>query len=79
VIVNADETVMRLRADFFRSAVIQVRELAGHGDMEDALNGSGELRRYFEWVKEDLSPDQRGLLSEQIQTLQNPLKIGDNY
>jgi hypothetical protein len=60
---------MRLRADFLRSALIQVRELAAHGDMEGALNGSDELRRYFEWVKEDLSPDQRALLSEQIQTL----------
>jgi len=54
--------------------VIQVRELAAHGDMEDALNGSGELRRYFEWVKEDLSADQRALLSEQIQTLPRPIE-----
>jgi hypothetical protein len=74
VIANADETVMRLRADFLRGAVIQVRELAAHGDMEDALNGSGELRRYFEWIKEHLSPDQRALLSEQIQTLPKPIQ-----
>ncbi|MGD0132614.1 MAG: hypothetical protein ABSE57_11235 [Bryobacteraceae bacterium] len=74
MIANADETVMRLRADFLRSAVIQVRELAAHGDMEDALNGSGELRRYFEWVKDDLSADQRALLSEQIQTLPRPIE-----
>jgi hypothetical protein len=74
VIANADEAVMRLRADFLRSAVIQVRELAAHGDMEDALSGSGELRRYFEWVKKDLSADQRTLLSEQIQTLPKPIE-----
>jgi hypothetical protein len=60
---------MRLRTGFLRSAVIQVRELALHGDMEDALNGSNELRRYFEWIKEGLSPVERGVLAEQIQTL----------
>jgi hypothetical protein len=37
--------------------------------MVEALNGSSELRRYFEWIKEGLAPDQRDLLSEQIQTL----------
>jgi hypothetical protein len=69
VIADADEIVMRLRVDFLRSAVVQLRELAVCGDMEDALNGSIELRRYFEWIKKDLSPDARGALFEQIQTL----------
>jgi len=41
--------------------------------MEDALNGSRELRRYFEWIKEDLSPAERGVLFEQIQTLPKPI------
>jgi len=53
---------------------MQVRELAAHGDMEDALNGSGELRRYFEWIKEDLSPAERGVLFEEIQTLPKPIE-----
>jgi len=57
---------------------MQVRELAAHGDMEDALNGSNELRRYFEWIKEGLSPLERGALLEQIQTLPNPLNIRDD-
>jgi hypothetical protein len=70
----AHETVIRLRTGFLRSAVIRIRELAAHGYMEDAVNRSSELRRYFEWVKEDLSPDQRGLLFEQIQTLPKPLE-----
>jgi hypothetical protein len=66
---DADETVMRLRTGFLRSAVMQVWELAAHGKREDAMNGSDELRRYFEWIKEDLSPVERSVLSEQIQTL----------
>jgi hypothetical protein len=61
-----------MRTDFLRSAVIRVRELVAHGDMEDALNGSGEVRRYFEWVKEDLAPVERAVLSEQIQALPKP-------
>lgn len=69
MIAGLDETVTRLRTGFLRSAVTQVRELAAHGDMEDALNGSNELRRYFEWIKEDLSPAERLVLFEQIQTL----------
>lgn len=69
MIADADETVMRLRTGFLRSAVIRVRELAAHGDMEEALNRSSELRRYFEWIKEDLFPAERGVLFEQIQTL----------
>jgi hypothetical protein len=52
-------------------------ELAAHGDMEDALNGSSELRRYFEWVKGDLSPAERGFLFEQIQTLPKPIETRD--
>lgn len=74
MITDADETVMRWRTGFLRSAVMQVRELAAHGDMEDALNGSGELRRYFEWIKEDLSPAERGVLFEEIQTLPKPIE-----
>jgi hypothetical protein len=69
---DADETVIRLRTGFLRSAVTQVRELAAHGEREDAMNGSDELRRYFEWIKEDLPPVERNVLSEQIQTLPKP-------
>jgi hypothetical protein len=66
---DADETVIRLRTGFLRSAVIQVRELAAHGEREDAMNGSDALRRYFEWIKEDLPLVERNVLSEEIQTL----------
>jgi hypothetical protein len=60
---------MQLRTGFLQRAVLRVREVAAHGDMEAALNGSSELRRYFEWIKEDLPPAERGLLFEQIQAL----------
>jgi hypothetical protein len=74
VSADADETVIRLRTGFLRNAVIRIRELAARGDMEDALSGSNELRRYFEWIKEDLSPAERGSLFEQIQTLPKPVE-----
>jgi hypothetical protein len=79
VIADADETVMRLRTGFLKSAVIQVKELAVHGDMEDALNRSSELRRYFEWIKESLSPGERGFLFEQIQALPKAIEIRDDF
>jgi hypothetical protein len=68
---------MRLRVGLLRSAVRQVRELVAHGDMEDALNRSNELRHYFEWIKEDLSLAERRVLFEQIQTLPNRLNRAD--
>jgi hypothetical protein len=79
VIADLDETVKRLRVGFLRSAVMQVRQLAANGDMEDALNGSKELRRYFEWIKEDLSLAERGALFEQIQTLPKPVEISHTH
>ena len=33
------------------------------------LGLSAGLRRYLEWIKEELRPDERGLLFQQIQTL----------
>ena len=53
--------------------------MAAHGDMEDALNASSELRRYFEWVKEDLSPAERGALFQEIQTLPKSIEVRDYY
>jgi hypothetical protein len=45
--------------------------------MEDALTRSSELRRYFEWVKEELSPAERNVLFEEIQTLPKPVELTD--
>jgi hypothetical protein len=70
---------MRLRTGFLQRAVLRVRQLAAHGDMEDALNASSELRCYFEWVKENLSPAERGVFFQQIQTLPKPIEIRDDY
>jgi hypothetical protein len=69
VLADADETVMRVRTGFLKNAVTQVRELVAHGDIQDALNASYEVRRYFEWIKKDLSPAARGVFLEEIQTL----------
>ena len=79
MIADADETVMRVRTGFLRRAVIQVRELATHGDIQDALTASYEVRRYFEWIKEDLSPFERGILFEQIQTLPKSVDIKNGF
>jgi len=75
VSVGEDETVKRLRAGFLRRAVIRIRELVAHGETDEALIGSTELRRYFEWIKEELPPGERGLLFQQIQTLPGTFQI----
>ena len=76
--VVPDETVKRLRTGFLQRAVLRVRQLAAHGDMEDALNASSELRHYFEGVKENLSAGERAVFFRQIQTLPKPTEIRDN-
>ena len=45
--------------------------------MEDALHASSERRRYFEWIKKDLSPAERGFLFEESQPFQPPFR-GDS-
>jgi hypothetical protein len=64
---------MRVRTGFLENAVMRVRELVARGDIQDALAASYEVRRYFEWIKKDLSPAARGFLFEEIQTLPAPI------
>lgn len=69
-----DDAVVRLRTGFVKRAVLQVRELAAHGEFGEALTAVGELSRYFECVKEDISLEERGPLFEQIQALLRKFK-----
>jgi len=70
----ADDIVVRLRTNFLKRAVMRIRELASHGEIDEALVGGTELRRYFEWVKDDIPFAERGPLLEQIQTLPGNFK-----
>jgi len=70
----ADDVVTRLRTGFLKRAVLQVREMAAHGELDEALTAVGELRRYFEWVKDDFSVEERGELLDQIQALSGKIR-----
>jgi hypothetical protein len=63
--------IPRLRADFIRHAVEKVRTLMSKGDRREIDEASDELGRYFEWVKDDFSPDVRDQLSRQILVVQH--------
>ena len=67
--MSDDDTVVRLRTRFIKGAVVRVRELATHGQIDDAIVAGTELRRYFEWVRGAISREEMAPLSEQIQDL----------
>ena len=56
---------------------MRVRELAMHGDIEEALVRASALARYFEWVREDILPEERQLLVDEIHTLPSKLNVTD--
>lgn len=56
---------------------MRVRELAMHGDIEEALVRASALERYFEWVREDILPEERQLLVDEIHTLPSKLNVTD--
>lgn len=62
--------IPRLRANFIRHAVEKLRTLVSRGDRREVDAASDELGRYFEWVKDDFSPDVRAQLSQQILLVQ---------
>jgi hypothetical protein len=62
--------VMRLRTDFLSRAVLQVRRMVVQSEFEEVRVAADELRRYFEWVKDEILPAERRQLFEQIQALQ---------
>jgi len=74
-----NDSVVKLRTAFLKRAVTQIRELAARGETEEAFVEGSELRHYFEWFKERISPEERHLLFEQIQALpiSKPVKIDD--
>jgi len=48
--------------------------MAAHGEFDEALTAVGELSRYFDSVKENISPEEKGRLFEQIQALLGKFK-----
>jgi hypothetical protein len=64
-----DEAVVKLRTNFLKRAVQQVKDMVAHGRKDEALKAFHEVRRYFEWVKEGISPEDRGPIFEQLQAL----------
>jgi len=69
-----DEAVVKLRTNFMKRAVQRVREMVAHGRVEEALTALQEVRRYFEWVREGISPEERGPIFEQIRALPGIIK-----
>jgi hypothetical protein len=67
--VVANELVVRLRTGFLKRAIARVRELAAHGEIDEALLAADQVRSYFDWVKKDISPEDRGHIFEQITAL----------
>jgi hypothetical protein len=49
--------------------------MAAQGELDRAQKAVRELSRYFDWVKEGISPEERGWLLGQIQTLLGRLKV----
>jgi hypothetical protein len=74
--VVADTLVVRLRTGFLKEAIARVRELAAHGEIDEALMAADQVRSYFEWVKEDISPEDRAPIFEQIIALPGTFKPG---
>jgi acyl-CoA reductase-like NAD-dependent aldehyde dehydrogenase len=69
-----DEAVVRLRTNFMKRAIQQVREMVAYGRIEEAHTAFQEVRRYFEWAWEGISPEERGPIFEQIQAIPGMLK-----
>lgn len=74
--VVANELVVRLRTGFLKQAVARVRELVADGEIDEALMAADQVRNYFEWVKKDISPEDRGPISEQITALPGSFSPG---
>ena len=62
--------VARVRANFLRHALARVREKGARGvDFNEALAEAAELRRYFEWVKQDMPTEEQAQLGGQFSAL----------
>jgi hypothetical protein len=70
----ADEPVIQLRTGFLKQAVIRVLGMAAEGEIDEATMKAQDLPRYFEWVRETLSPEDRRSLWQQIQALPRNFK-----
>jgi hypothetical protein len=69
VSIGADDVVIRLRTGFLKDAVTRIRGMVDAGETYEAVIAGAELRRYFEWVRETLAPEDGRALWQQIQTL----------
>jgi hypothetical protein len=69
-----EDPVIRLRTGFLHHAVLRVREMVAAGEIHEAIAAGQELRRYFGWVGETVSPEERDLLLNQIQALPGNLR-----
>lgn len=68
-LVNTKTThVERIRTKYLKEAVLRVAEMAADSEA-DACKAAGELRRYFEWVQDDLPPEERGSLFKEVRSL----------
>jgi hypothetical protein len=74
VSIVADDPVIRLRTGFLKQAVMRVRGMVADGEIYEATMKAQDLQRYFEWVRETLSPEDRRSLWQQIQALPRNLK-----
>jgi hypothetical protein len=63
-----------MRTTFIKQGVLRVRGMFAAGEMHEAIAAGEELRRYFGWIGETVSPEERDLLLEQIQALPGNVK-----
>jgi hypothetical protein len=67
--------VIRLRTGFLKQAVERVLGMVAEGKIDEATIEGQELQRYFEWVGETLSPEDKRALSQQIEALPKSFEI----
>lgn len=66
---DAEADVLKLRTEFFREALIHLRDMAGSGDTEEFTAAVGALRQYFEWVKDGFDEDVQSRFAEELDSL----------
>ena len=66
-------TTSRLRTDFIRRAAERVENMIAY-QADEVVTAVEELRRYFEWVKDSICPEERLQISQRISGLSTKTK-----
>jgi hypothetical protein len=66
-------TTSRLRTDFIRRAAERVENMIAY-QADEVVTAVEELRRYFEWVKDGICPEERLQISQRISGLSTKTK-----